>query len=124
VALLQESNCILFRGGNFLDVPTGLRPPAQGCRFGYPGKLVGRYSTATRLRRFLREKCTQQSQPHLRLKQISFVTQGSRAGNPGLEAVAPLGHNREPVVVVRGNSDFCSKAFRQANCAVVLVQRA
>ena len=33
-------------------------PPAQGCRFGYPGKLVKRQSTATRLRPFLREKCT------------------------------------------------------------------
>jgi hypothetical protein len=54
----------LFGGGIFSDVPKGLRPPAQGCRFGYPGKLVRReISTATRLRRFRQEKCTKQTQP-------------------------------------------------------------
>jgi hypothetical protein len=33
--------------------------------------------------------------------EISFLTssQGSRSGNPGLEAVAPLGHHRELIVV-------------------------
>jgi len=29
----------------------------------------------------------------LRLSKIAFFTQGSRSGNPGLEAVAPLGHH-------------------------------
>jgi hypothetical protein len=28
-----------------------------------------------------------------RLRTRSFFTQGSRSGNPGLEAVAPLGHH-------------------------------
>ena len=37
---------------------------------------------------------------------IAFSTQGSGSGNPGLEAVAPLGHHLELIVVVRGNSDF------------------
>jgi len=33
------------------DAPTGLRPPARGCRFGYPGTWEGNnVSTAKRLR--------------------------------------------------------------------------
>ncbi len=27
----------LLAAGIFSAAPTGLRPPAQGCRFGYPG---------------------------------------------------------------------------------------
>jgi len=49
-------------------------------------------STATRLRRFLQEM-HQVDATALRLRTRSFFTQGSRSGNPGLEAVAPLGHN-------------------------------
>jgi len=37
---------------------------------------------------------------------IAFFTQGSRSGNPGLEAVAPLGHHWELIRIVRWKSDF------------------
>jgi hypothetical protein len=62
-ACLKSEIAVIWQAKIFSDVPKGLRLPAQGCRFGYPGKLVRKeISTATRLRRF-QEKCTKQTQP-------------------------------------------------------------
>jgi len=49
-------------------------------------------STATRLSRLPQRELHQQTQPRCGCGQDFFFTQGSRSGNLGLEAVAPLGH--------------------------------
>jgi hypothetical protein len=60
-----------------------LRPPAQGCRSGYPGITIENdCSTATRLRHlviYFKYVATA-----LRLESMIRFTQGSRSGNPGL----------------------------------------
>src|SRR2546425_13167794 len=71
-----------------------LRPPAQGCRFGYPGIMNEKdYPTAKRLCHFVElrhfvEKKT--GATALRLGPKPFPTQGSRSGNPGLEDATAL----------------------------------
>src|SRR5258706_2802165 len=72
----------------FADAPTGLRPPAQRCRFGYVGYGDKEYSQPQR-------GCA--LDPQGRLNRVAVEgfnrcsSQGSRGGNPGLEDVAPFG---------------------------------
>ena len=40
-----------------------------------------------------KERNAQRIQPRAVEVEITFFTQGRRSGNPGLEAVAPLGHD-------------------------------
>ena len=62
-ALLQKLKQRLnLQSTIFVYAPQGLRPPAQGYRFGYPGNEVEKDSTATRLRNFLL-KCRPWAQP-------------------------------------------------------------
>ena len=69
----------------------GLQPRVAGSAT--LGKKAILFSTATRLRKlcaFLSKKTTQ---PRVRLKFFFLlVPRVDRSGNPGLEAVAPLGH--------------------------------
>src|SRR5260370_41624637 len=61
--------------GKLILTAKRFRPPAQGCRRGYPGiRNENDYPTARRLRHFF----------------VEFPAQGSRSGNPGLEDVGPL----------------------------------
>src|ERR1700682_2947130 len=71
-----------------LTAPTGLRPPAQGCRVGYPGKENddsfnrSAVAPASALCKWRNRFAVDHSFPS---------SQGSRGGNPGLEGAAPLG---------------------------------
>jgi hypothetical protein len=78
----------------FAGAPKGLRPPAQGCRFGYPGSTeMNDFSTATRLRHLRFEEINKAGATALRLRDPKrrFPRVAARRGNPGLEVVAPFG---------------------------------
>src|SRR5258706_16165119 len=85
----------LFGSGNFQQCPNGATASSPGLPLRLPWELVRKeISTATRLRRFLRNAQSRCNRVAVEGK-IAFFTQGSRSGNPGLAAVAPLGHHSE-----------------------------
>jgi hypothetical protein len=57
------------------------------------GTSKKRYFNRNAVASFLRMKCTSSRNRVAVEDKIAFFTQGSRSGNPGLEAVAPLGHH-------------------------------
>jgi hypothetical protein len=91
IGFASKAKIQLLAVGIFINAPMGLRPPAQGCRFGYPGNWSEEkfqpqrgcvvFSAQSRCNRVAVEDM------------IVFFTQGSRSGNPGLQAIAPLGHH-------------------------------
>src|SRR4030095_14148009 len=48
----------------------------------------------------------------LRLRTRAFFAQGSRSGNPGLEAIAPLGHKRAPIIATATINPRYTRAMR------------
>jgi len=95
-ARFVKTNLQVSYSRSWFSAPTGLRPPAQGCRFGYPGKRrhqsINRNAVATALQ-LTRWRNRFAVGIHSRT-----CSQGSRNGNPGLEDIAPLGHSRQNIL--------------------------